>query len=137
MTIEELQNKLIEKHKPKLDKDDPLLMVYTMNEYMLEDINKTYNQHVEELQKNINDMTVTYDKYLTDKANNMLKIYNKNIVDKTTEYVNSINKKTKEILNGIENNIEELEKYKTSNKYLTILLFGVLLINVFLVVKII
>ena len=137
MTIEELQNKLIEKHKTKLDKDDPLLMVYTMNEYMLEDINKTYNQHVEELQKNINDMTVTYDKYLTDKANNMLKIYNKNIGDKTTEYVNSINTKTKEILNGIENNIEELEKYKTSNKYLTILLFGVLLINVFLVVKII
>ena len=82
-------------------------------------------------------MTVTYDKYLTDKANNMLKIYNKNIGDKTTEYVNSINTKTKEILNGIENNIEELEKYKTSNKYLTILLFGVLLINVFLVVKII
>ena len=137
MTIEELQNKLIEKHKTKLDKDDPLLMVYTMNEYMLEDINKTYNQHVEELQKNINDMTVTYDKYLTDKANNMLKIYNKNIGDKTTEYVNSINTKTKEILNGIENNIEELEKYKTSNKYLTILLFCVLLINVFLVVKII
>ena len=137
MTIEELQNKLIEKHKTKLDKDDPLLMVYTMNEYMLEDINKTYNQHVEELQKNINDMTVTYDKYLTDKANNMLKIYNKNIGDKTTEYVNSINTKTKEILNGSENNIEELEKYKTSNKYLTILLFGVLLINVFLVVKII
>lgn len=137
MTIEELQNKLIEKHKTKLDKDDPLLMVYTMNEYMLEDINKTYNQHIEELQKNINDMTVTYDKYLTDKANNMLKIYNKNIGDKTTEYVNSINTKTKEILNGIENNIEELVKYKTTNKYLTILLFGVLLINVFLVVKII
>lgn len=137
MTIEELQNKLIEKHKTKLDKDDPLLMVYTMNEYMLEDINKTYNQHIEELQKNINDMTVTYDKYLTDKANNMLKIYNKNIGDKTTEYVNSINTKTKEILNGIENNIVELEKYKTTNKYLTILLFSVLLINLFLVLKLI
>lgn len=137
MTIEELQNKLIEKHKTKLDKDDPLLMVYTMNEYMLEDINKTYNQHIEELQKNINNMTVTYDKYLTDKANNMLKIYNKNIGDKTTEYVNSINTKTKEILNGIENNIEELEKYKTTNKYLTILLFSVLLINLFLVLKLI
>ena len=137
MTIEELQNKLIEKHKTKLDKDDPLLMVYTMNEYMLEDINKTYNQHIEELQKNINNMTVTYDKYLTDKANNMLKIYNKNIGDKTTEYVNSINTKTKEILNGIENNIEELEKYKTTNKYLTKLLFSVLLINLFLVLKLI
>lgn len=137
MTIEELQNKLIEKHKTKLDKDDPLLMLYTINEYMLEDMNKTYNQHIEELQKNINDMIINYDKNLTDKANNMLKIYNKNIGDKTIEYVNNINLKTKEILISIENNIEEFKRYKTTNKYLTILLFSVLLINVFLILKLI
>lgn len=137
MTIEELQNKLIEKHKTKLDKDDPLLMLYTINEYMLEDMNKTYNQHTEEMQKNINDMIINYDKNLTDKANNMLKIYNKNIGDKTIEYVNNINLKTKEILISIENNIEEFKRYKTTNKYLTILLFSVLLINVFLILKLI
>ena len=137
MTIEELQNKLIEKHKTKLDKDDPLLMLYTMNEYMLEDMNKIYNQHIEELQKSINDMTINYDKNLTDKANNMLKIYNKNIGDKAIEYLNNINSKTKEIIISIDNNIEEFKKYKTTNKYLTILLFSVLLINLFLVLKLI
>lgn len=137
MTIEELQNKLIEKHKTKLDKDDPLLMLYTMNEYMLEDMNKIYNQHIEELQKSINDMTINYDRNLTDKANNMLKIYNKNIGDKAIEYLNNINSKTKEIIISIDNNIEEFKKYKTTNKYLTILLFSVLLINLFLVLKLI
>ena len=122
MTIEELQNKLIEKHKTKLDKDDPLLMLYTMNEYMLEDMNKIYNQHIEELQKSINDMTINYDRNLTDKANNMLKIYNKNIGDKAIEYLNNINSKTKEIIISIDNNIEEFKKYKTTNKYLTMAL---------------
>ena len=134
MNLEELQNKIIEKHKIKLDKDDPLLIMYSINQYMIEDINQAYIHYMLDLQTKMDNMSSEYDKHITDKANNMLRIYNKSINEKTVEYINNINQKTTDLLNILEKNIITFEKYKITNKYLTILFLCVILINVFLLV---
>ena len=131
--IDEIVKEIALKHRVALGKDDPILMLYTMNERLIRDMADAQQHIVREFQANIEDSATNWSEDARLKAertiNGALTMTQQAMKEALHEAASSVAASTEKKVNElISIHIEQLSKKQTLISIMNILTFSLLLL---------